>query len=307
MAVELREKPIVAPSPHKIGGAHHTPDTIANLQTKITDAVLATIADIAIEAAARAAADAAHAALTAMGVHGSAILATPNTLVHRDAAGRSQIANPAVNADIDNMGSRDAAIVALKFINLPDTPASYTGQANKVPVVNAAENALQFAARGLELIHNHYFSAAATSYTISGLDGDNDIQYYISMFLIWNSINPGGVLLRPNNDAGNNYPRIWIYADGIAVGTGTDIPNGFWVAYANALNDIFICPMMCLHAVSGQARPMLGFRHKQDLWFSFIARWTNTVNNITSLVFVASQANGIGIGSRITVWRLPRV
>lgn len=38
--------------------------------------------------------------------------ATPLALVHRDAAGRSQIANPAVNADIDNMGSRVAGDAA---------------------------------------------------------------------------------------------------------------------------------------------------------------------------------------------------
>lgn len=36
--------------------------------------------------------------------------ATPRALIHRDAAGRSQIANPAANPDIDNMGSRDTAI-----------------------------------------------------------------------------------------------------------------------------------------------------------------------------------------------------
>lgn len=66
----------------------------------------------AAEAAARAAADAAHAALTIVGTHGSAVLATPNTLVHRDAAGRSQIVNPVANPDIDNLGSRNAAIAA---------------------------------------------------------------------------------------------------------------------------------------------------------------------------------------------------
>jgi len=68
-------------------------------------------ADVA-EAAARVAADAAHAAQTALGIHGSAVLPTPNLLVHRDAAGRSQIVNPTIAAEIDNMGARDAAIAA---------------------------------------------------------------------------------------------------------------------------------------------------------------------------------------------------
>ncbi|MBA7506122.1 hypothetical protein ES706_04802 [subsurface metagenome] len=56
----------------------------------------------------------AHIATTGAGIHGSTVVATPHRLVHRDAAGRSQIANPAANPDIDNLGARDAAIAAHK-------------------------------------------------------------------------------------------------------------------------------------------------------------------------------------------------
>ena len=75
-------------------------------------------AAIDVETAARAAADAAHAALTGLGIHGSSVLAAANSLIHRDGGGRSQIANPAVNADIDNMGSRAAAIAAINLYDL---------------------------------------------------------------------------------------------------------------------------------------------------------------------------------------------
>ncbi len=115
------------------------------------------------EAAARAAADAAHAALTAVGIHGSAVLATPNLLVHRDAAGRSQIVNPAVAAEIDNMGARNAAIAAAiaaaNFIGLTDTPSSYEGQAGKLPRVNSDEDALEFIGPALlpELVRQSNF------------------------------------------------------------------------------------------------------------------------------------------------------
>lgn len=62
---------------------------------------------------------------TPLGHHGShelggadqvmgTVPATPLALIHRDAAGRSQIVNPAVNADIDNLGARNAAIAAHK-------------------------------------------------------------------------------------------------------------------------------------------------------------------------------------------------
>ena len=54
----------------------------------------------------------AHIAATALGIHGSSVAAVINTLMHRDAAGRAQIANPAAALDIDNLGSRIAAIAA---------------------------------------------------------------------------------------------------------------------------------------------------------------------------------------------------
>lgn len=61
-----------------------------------------------------------HAALTAAGIHGSSVAAAINTLIHRDAAGRAQIVDPAVAADIDNMGARNAAIAAIVLGDLAD-------------------------------------------------------------------------------------------------------------------------------------------------------------------------------------------
>ena len=49
-----------------------------------------------------------HAGLTAAGTHGSAVAATVNTLVHRDAAGRAQIAAPSAAGDIVNKGTLDS-------------------------------------------------------------------------------------------------------------------------------------------------------------------------------------------------------
>jgi hypothetical protein len=136
--------PASALLPHALGGALHTPDTIANLQSKVTDAVLATIADLiahignpsahhvrysdAEAAAVAAALIAIHAALSAAGVHGSSVAAAINTLIHRDAAGRAQITNPSVDADIDNKGSRDAAIEAHRagaVHTLPQPPQAH--------------------------------------------------------------------------------------------------------------------------------------------------------------------------------------
>jgi hypothetical protein len=112
------------------------------------DTVYDALGAAAAALAAALAALAAHVGTTAAGIHGSAVAAAINTLIHRDAAGRAQIANPAVNADIDNMGSRDTAIAtgiaAVNFLSLPDTPASYAGEAGKTAAVNGAETAMEF-------------------------------------------------------------------------------------------------------------------------------------------------------------------
>ena len=46
----------------------------------------------------------------AAGIHGSATAATANKLVHRDAAGRSKVADPGADTDIDTQGARNTAI-----------------------------------------------------------------------------------------------------------------------------------------------------------------------------------------------------
>jgi hypothetical protein len=209
---------------------------------------------------------------------------------------------------------KDAVVIAAwpqgggSFLDLSDTPSSYSGQANKIPVVNSPENALLFAARGLELIDDHYFSAAATSYTISGLDGDKDIQYYITAFLVWNSDNTGNIMLYLNNDSANHYKRIYILADGTNVVTGgPSYMMGIPIAYSSTSGSLFFDPLMALHAVSGRNRVFFAYRHTITRWYSAIQEWENTVDNITRLDFAATEPDGIGAGSRITVWRLPRV
>lgn len=62
----------------------------------------------------------AHVATTGAGIHGSSVAAAINTLVHRDGAGRAKIVDPAVAADIDNLGARNAAIAAIVLDDLFD-------------------------------------------------------------------------------------------------------------------------------------------------------------------------------------------
>jgi len=86
---------------------------------------------------------------------------------------------------------RDACVIATwpqgspgggAFLDLSDTPSSYEDQAGKYPQVNAAENALQFAAGQLFVplatpasIYRHWTSPISSSprtATISGISGD---------------------------------------------------------------------------------------------------------------------------------------
>jgi hypothetical protein len=55
-----------------------------------------------------------------------ASLATPNTLLMRDANGRAQVADPSAASDVDTKGARDAAIAAA--VNaVYDIPVGWTG------------------------------------------------------------------------------------------------------------------------------------------------------------------------------------
>lgn len=200
-----------------------------------------------------------------------------------------------------------------KFNELADTP-SYSGKAGQVPKVNAAENALEFDMRGFELVDDHYFSTAATTYTINGLDGDNDHIYLITVFMNKTLSGTQYILLRPNNDSGTNYRRQLIAAYGANFqGLYQSGMTGFDVAYGEAGTNVSWVPGIWLYAKSGQKRAIHAYRHSDYLtsasagkWLSYFSVWDNTADNITSLDFVGSEANAISVGSRITVWRKAR-
>lgn len=189
------------------------------------------------------------------------------------------------------------------FLKLSDTPDSYTDQARKAVTVKPDQSGLEFITPfGWQLVDDHYFSSPATSYTINGLNGDVDIQYLITVFNVNGTGQTIEVLLRLNNDSGSNYLRQYLYAQGASIVAGADTVTGFYVVRSPAAA-LTLDPLMCLHAVSGQKRIMFGFRHSIDRWLSFISEWTNTIDNITSLVFAGSAPNAIGAGSRYTVWK----
>jgi hypothetical protein len=105
-----------------------------------------------------------HVGIQAVGVHGSTVLATPNRLVHRDAAGRSQIANPAANPDIDNMGSRNVAIAAeaaaRAAADAAEAAARFAGDAAEAAARAAADAAHALLATGTHGVGFNYIPQA---------------------------------------------------------------------------------------------------------------------------------------------------
>lgn len=165
------------------------------------------------------------------------------------------------------------------------------------------------------LIDNHVFTAQATSYTVSGLDGNTDKVYAAFIFLVRNVAAQTHILLRPNNDSGSNYRFQILFAYGNTIAAShinpyTAIP--FAQVQVDSVNSF--CPAQYLMATTGYYRHTHGYRHSgygatlgHPIWCSIVGEWKNSASNITSLAFVADQANGIGPNSRIMLFKIPGV
>ncbi len=84
-----------------------------------------------------------HKADQAAGVHGSTVAATASKLMHRDAAGRSQVADPSAAADIASKGYVDGlAAVAFKAAQTTTTDVNTTTAETEVYGVDLPQNTL---------------------------------------------------------------------------------------------------------------------------------------------------------------------
>ena len=209
---------------------------------------------------------------------------------------------------------------ATTYLGLTDTPSSYTGKAGQVPKVNAGEDVLEFVQRGWEIVDDHLFTVAATSYTISGLDGDNDVAYKALIFLAGDHADSiATIFLRPNNDAGTNYPsqvlRAYAGTEGGNDGTVVAGPRSGWtgMVVGAAAPSCIGWSFTFLHAKAGELRPyyscqyyLAGGAVNQRNFQLIAGSWTNTADNMTSLVFVVDRAGGFGINSKIILLRRAR-
>jgi AraC-like DNA-binding protein len=152
------------------------------------------------------------------------------------------------------------------------------------------------------------YNGAVTNINILGLDGDTDEEYLLICRFNNGYAGANQFQLRFNNDSGNNYGKQ--YLDGLGANlyaaryTGH---NYLQLGYTDAASKLaYSLTTIC--AKSGYIRPtflkalssITGTTvGETQLWGQV---WNNTANNITSLSIIATQVNGIGVGTQILLF-----
>jgi len=156
------------------------------------------------------------------------------------------------------------------------------------------------------LAYSTTLTEAATSVTISSLTGDTDVMYRLNIRS--SGIGSGEWLLYLNNDSGSNY--------GFQMLKGANTtPSAYRAAYTgmylsgNGLNTDIGQFEGFLYAKSGYLRTMVSSfadgiattTVTSDGLFGNV--WTNTADEITSIVLNGGGANTLGIGTVIELWK----
>lgn len=146
--------------------------------------------------------------------------------------------------------------------------------------------------------------SAATSITISGLSGNTDEEYELITRTVNGYNGAIGIYIRPNNDTGANYGEQNLYASNTTITASRDASSAIWIGYPTALGNLSFTHTK-IHAKSGYQRTTLTKKctNVTGTTVGYVwtrgDTWTNTADEITSLVIFANRTNGLGIGSRI--------
>jgi len=158
-------------------------------------------------------------------------------------------------------------------------------------------------------IYSNTLTEAATSVTISDLDGDTDVEWLFRINIIGGYNGAVGFYLRPNNDTGNNYGFQYINGEASNTGAARSTATSGFNPFANcgALGQSSMTEVR-LYAKSGFVRTAIGINavniSTTTVGSVYMAGyvWNNTTDNITSLTTTATQANGLGIGTTIELF-----
>ena len=199
------------------------------------------------------------------------------------------------------IGGNMASGTRIILMRRSDRDASMIGKTGKINTYGKVKGCFQ-------KIYDTTLATAATSLTISGLDGNTDIIYE----LIFRGVNgySGGIAYyyRINADSGANYgfQRVYGYGTGVAADR-TTATTGNAIGNCGAISDKAFSKTL-FYIKSGYARTMIT-QESRDISGTTNGgillhgdMWNDTSNNMTSLVIHADQTNGLGIGTHMELW-----
>jgi len=149
--------------------------------------------------------------------------------------------------------------------------------------------------------------SAVTSLSITGLNGDTAKEFKLEARIVNGYNGTINYYTRLNNDSGNNYRIQQLYGSDTNTGAVRAVQSGFNFAGGGALGNVFP-ENIIIQAKSGFVRTIIS-ENAYPISTTTVTNiklsggsWNNTADNITSLVVLADQISGLGVGSQIVLW-----
>ncbi len=160
-------------------------------------------------------------------------------------------------------------------------------------------------------IYSNTLSSAATTVTISNLNGNTDVIYRLRVRSVCGAGGGGGIRLN-GDTTGANYGMQYLSGvnTSIASDRGIENTNGWkWMRYDNSLNYLSFAEVL-IYVKYGYVRTAL-CQTSNNISGTTVTgiyltgfSWNNTADNITSLEVNSEIASGLGVGTVITLERL---
>jgi len=157
---------------------------------------------------------------------------------------------------------------------------------------------------GYILVEERVLPAGTTSTTFSNLDGDTDEEYLIETDIIMARTGVyTNLILRPNGDTNSTY-------NGVVAETLNNVNSAInaafiWIASTGNSQDGSVNGECKLYAKSGKIRHVIGeFVCSRGTYLSndrLAGNWSNTTDNITSIVLLASDSGSFS--GTIRLWK----
>lgn len=161
---------------------------------------------------------------------------------------------------------------------------------------------------GLILVENKLFTAAATTYDFAGLDGDAHGYYLMQLMLLVGASGTPFFMLRLNGQA-TTYNTQRVQTLNGTVGTSSNSFTEAYIGGGDAGTCLNITANIFAQKVADSVAKTRGYNAMSmgivttgcaNLWQS---RYADTVTNLTLLRLHCDTSNGIGDGSRATLYR----